>query len=420
MRLLIVDVNHEHPNTMHRNFYKALSEVMEVEYFGPGFTDEYVLSQGLKAFLEAKQHYDVIMVTWAFVLDCIDFDNPRAIYHFHRYDISKYKVGMAIRYNYMILRELLEYKESKKAIVYYHDVVNMPDEWYGKIRSILKNDFYLLTAASEFISKRNNENKKIFGLPMTNNMIKLDEQFHHKIISVPVQAATADELEYRILEEREYDWIIPGSLETGSYPKRKKVYDRISKAGYTVWDEAIDREMAYKKTRRARKNFCNYYSEVDRFINTYLLDVPNVYINNKVKVEELGIFHENYRDGLRKARIAYADGGLGKSIVRKYMEIPAAGTVLMCDNIIGIDKLGFKDRINAVFVNEQNVVRKTQKLFSDKGYIQEIANAGRKLIIDKHMVRHRAQAVKSAFKSILAESYKGSHWENGDFYIDEC
>lgn len=138
MRLLIVDVNHEHPNTMHRNFYKALSEIIEVEYFGPGLTDEYILSQGLKAFLGAKQHYDVIMVTWAFVLGCIDFNDPRSIYHFHRYDISKYKIGMAVRYNYIILRELLEYKESKKVIVYYHDIVNMSDKWYEKIKSILK------------------------------------------------------------------------------------------------------------------------------------------------------------------------------------------------------------------------------------------------------------------------------------------
>ena len=46
MRLLIIDVNHEHPNTMHRNFYKSLSEVMSVEYYGPGYTEESVLREG--------------------------------------------------------------------------------------------------------------------------------------------------------------------------------------------------------------------------------------------------------------------------------------------------------------------------------------------------------------------------------------
>lgn len=45
MRLLIIDVNHEHPNTMHRNFYKSLSEVMSVEYYGPGYTEESVLRE---------------------------------------------------------------------------------------------------------------------------------------------------------------------------------------------------------------------------------------------------------------------------------------------------------------------------------------------------------------------------------------
>ena len=417
MRLLIIDVNHEHPNTMHRNFYKSLSEVMSVEYYGPGYTEESVLREGLKVFLSGKKHFDIIMVTWAFVLTCIDFSSPRVIYRWHRYEVSKYKIGTAIRYDYGILKELLKYNGSRKVLVYYHDVVNLSDEWYEKIRSILENDFYLLTCGAEFLPLRNSEKRKVFGQTITNNVLRLDKDFHDKIISIPVQAAMPDEFEYRLLKEREYDWVVPGCINS-DYPERKKIFDRISKAGYSIWDEALDRGMAYKYSRITRKDSCVYFSRKEKLINTYLLNASNVYIPNQIKAEELGRFHENYRVGLRKARMAYADGGLGKAIVRKYIEIPAAGTVLMCDDIVGLGKLGFKDGVNAVFVNSQNVVKKTRQICLDADYMQSLADEGRNLIIQKHTVSHRVRDVRRAFKMILEEAYCGGCWENGEFYID--
>lgn len=417
MRLLIIDVNHEHPNTMHSNFYKSLSEVVDVEYYGPGYTDEIILRKGLNSFLSEKKYFDIIMVTWVFVLTCIDFSVPRTIYLWHRYDTSKYRIGTAIRYTYNILMELERYKKSKKVLVYYNDIVNLSNEWYEKIRSILNNDFYLLTCGAEFVQKWGKENKKVFGLNITNNVIRLDEEFHERIISIPIQAAMPDEFEFRLLKEREFDWVVPGCINS-DYPERKKVFDRISKAGYSIWDEALDRGMAYKHSRTTRKHSCVYYNRMDKIINTYLLDTSNVYIPNQIKAEELGKFHENYRIGLRKSRMAYADGGLGRSIVRKYIEIPAAGTILMCDDIVGLGKLGFKDGINAVFVNSQNVVRKTRQICSDPDYMQSLADEGRKLVIKKHTVSHRVKDVKRAFEMILKEAYCGGYWEEGNFYID--
>lgn len=420
MKLLLIDVNHEHPNTMHGNFYNSLSDVFDVDRFGPGYSSEKELENGLQKYLEKKRGtYDTICVTWAFILSCTSVNTLRNIYYWHRYDLSKYSINHAIKFSDSIFKELLKIKGILKWIIYYHDVVNLSKEWYLILDNLLdKEDFYLQSLGREFIPYVEENNLKIFGLNITNFMLKLAEDYNEKFISIPVQAALSDEYYYGALENREFDWCIPGNLDS-SYPERGRVLNAVKRGGFSVWDEAIDRIMAYKNSIKSRKDYCEYLNRKDRFINAYIMKQPNVYIPNHIKSVEIARFRENYREGLRKSRFAFADGGLGHSIVRKFIEIPAAGTVLMCENIIGLEKLGFKNGKNMIEVSSENVVEITKELYRDTVKMQEIADAGRKNVIENNTVKSRVKAMEAAMKAILNNEYKGSHWENGKFLVEK-
>ena len=51
--------------------------------------------------------------------------------------------------------------------------------------------------------------------------------------------------------------------------------------------------------------------------------------------------------------------------------------------------------------------------------MQEVANNGRKLIIEKHTFTNRARDTRKVFESIQAGDYSGAHWSNGDLIIEK-
>lgn len=420
MRVLIVDVCHEHPSTSHRNFYKSLSEFMDVTYFGPGYTDEKILRLGIKRYLKENDDYDFIFITWAFVLCCVDFAIPMELYHYHRYALPRYKINTAIRYCIEIYYDLLEQTGVRKILCYYHDMDNIKDRWYEKICQMLDNGFYLLSEIScQFIPEAGKTPKVYSGdYLVSDNARKIAEKYFKQIITIPVEAASFDEYEFRCISERKYDWIIPGSLSQ-FYPYRSKVMEIVKSNMLKVWDEAVNRTMAYKQNNDVNDESVYYNSVEEKILNTTCFKYSNEYIPNYLRAEALGQFHENYRDGLRKSKMAYADGGMMKTMVRKYFEIPAAGTVLVCDDIYGLNELGFVDMENCIIATPENLIEKTSAVLKDDILIQKIANAGRNLVIKKHSVIKRANDTLKVLLSIKNNRFRGVYWEHGNFIIEE-
>ena len=86
--------------------------------------------------------------------------------------------------------------------------------------------------------------------------------------------------------------------------------------------------------------------------------------------------------------------------------------------VAGAEQMGFKPNVNMIEATPKNILAVSKKIFENPGYMQEVANNGRKLIIEKHTFTNRARDTKRAFEKIQKEDYRGSHWENGDLILE--
>lgn len=415
MKILIASVNHEHPNTMHINYYNSLAEVAEVYYFGPGFSTKEELRRGISRYVDINGPFDAVICTFPLLMSSLEVSTVWEVYKWNRYFLSDYSVGEAIRYSCKIADEIRS-MDIAKFVLFSQDTINISERWYYCLKELLEFGFYIISAAPE--PNEYVEEEKTFGegLSVNNRFWKLKEQYGERFITIPVTAAICSEFFFAPLEQREYDWVIPGNID-GCYYKRGEILRQLEKAGYKIYDDFIDRTMAYR-VDESRIKRCQYRRKADKMVDEYL-GKNNPYLLNSFKREEIARWRENYNVSLRHSKAAYADGGEGRMIVRKYMEIPARGTLLMCENIPGLDKLGFRDGENMVMVTPENVLEISRELFKDLEKMQKIADNGRRLIISKHTSRNRAEGTVKAIEVILQGKYDGSYWENGEFKIRE-
>ncbi len=79
-------------------------------------------------------------------------------------------------------------------------------------------------------------------------------------------------------------------------------------------------------------------------------------------------------------------------LLKKYFEIPMAGCLLFCDNPKdSLEEIGFKDGINCMIYNKENIEEKIKWLLDEKNKdeIEKIRIEGHKLIKDNHTHKKR-------------------------------
>lgn len=415
MKLLIASVNHEHPNTMHINYYHSLAEVAEVEFYGPGFSTREELEKGINRFVDKKGPFDAIILAFPLIMSSLKVSSIRDIYRNHRYFLSDYSVNQAVQYSDRIIEDIIK-MDTIKILLYGQDIINICSEWQECLKDMLENGFYVMAPGREFIPELEEKEGQTFGegLMLNNRFKRLLEQYPEQSISIPFHAAVCGEYFFGALQNRTYDCVVPGNID-GCYSMRGQIIQKLKQAGYQMYEEFIDRNMAYK-VGAVRGERVDYAREDEQYVDSKL-GKGSPYIKNNLKREEVARWRENYRVSLRSSKIAYADGGEGHMLVRKYIEIPACGTLLICENILGLDRLGFMDGKNMVAVTIKNVVDICMDLFENLEKMQQIASDGRRLVLTKHTSRHRAENTIGVIQEIMHGNYMGSYWERGEFVI---
>ena len=392
MNVLFISTNYELFSDMEKNMWYSLAEEMNLTFFGPGFTDDKTLEEGIIPYLEKNDGFDLIVCTFGLLhLSATDF-SARELYFYNRMNISHYKLAEAIRFATWLSRDLIHIS-IPKVLMIVDDMASFSTSMSDYIEKYVEEGFYLFMCGKEFTSK----------MPMTgvyaDNMItscyrNLVENNSEKIVSLPVTAASVVEFFSSSLIDREYDWCVPGNLSK-DYHTRYSIHSIIKKNNYSVYDDFKNRNMGYEKGMKYK----SAYSIPFR------------------RLGDIASWREEYNQALRNTRVAYADGGVSRVIVRKYFEIPARGCVLMCDDIGGLKELGFIDDLNMIIVSPENVVEKSRELFSDYDKMQKIADAGQKLVMHKHTFRKRAIDAKMCFERIIEGTFRGSCWKDGDFIL---
>jgi len=408
-----VSINNEHANTTYVNFIRGLIEVADVTFYGPGYSTNEELHRGLRAFCE-EHEFDAVILSFFFAKYRSEFLEIRYAYSEYRYIWCDYSLYDAIRYIDSIVEDISRLN-IVKAVLYVDDILDMHQRWDENIRDLMKRGMYLIAPGEDFIPKISQKYLEYGQCGASNRYETLVKGCKEKIISIIVYAVSYDEFFWGPLGQRPYDWCVPGNLSEEMYPQRGKILDQLKKSQYKIFDEYVDRELPYRKSKD-RIQYTLYQREMDKAIDAQMIKY-SPYMNARVSRESIAMWRENYNRSLRESRVGYADGSFAHCIVKKYFEIPARGMVLACDEIPPLQSLGFINNENMVIVDTDNIEEVSKKLFADPDRMQDIADKGRRLVLEKHTSRQRAMDTVTALETIARGNYLGTYWKDGDFKI---
>lgn len=419
MRLLIVDVNFDYKNTMYRAFYNNLASILEVDFFGPGYVNSDELAKGIEKFLEKKRNYDAIIVGCYFIYSSSQRDTGVLRYNaysMHRGVLPYYKVSDAVKYCAHIMEEIITLPHPLKIINYYEDYVNMPIAEYRYFKDLMEHGFYMMCWGEEFM--RQYDLKTIKKNPfLTNWVLELAKGYHQKYIPISYHGIQANELYFGDLSNRKYDWNVPGNTQGGFYSDRGDMKTFLTESGCNIWNHDCYQKLSATTIKKSLIHEYEFRNKKEKYLS--FLEGKTPYISSHPKLTSIAACRENYLESLRHSKCVYADGATSKTIVRKYFEACANGAVLVCAEVPGLNNMGFIDGQNMIIADKNNILQIAKRLQGDSKSFQNIAEAGRKLVIAKHMFSNRIENLRESIEAIQKGIYAGAHWEKGDYCV-EC
>ena len=102
----------------------------------------------------------------------------------------------------------------------------------------------------------------------------------------------------------------------------------------------------------------------------------------------MGWVGESYARALNRSRFSICDGSVFNCVLRKHVEIPACGAVLVSQPIDGLKEYGFIDMENAVIGEGQPLLAKIAALIADPSRLLSVAQSGRELAHARHASKH--------------------------------
>jgi hypothetical protein len=121
----------------------------------------------------------------------------------------------------------------------------------------------------------------------------------------------------------------------------------------------------------------------------------------------------DFGDRIASTRFSYTCGSGLMMPIRKFFEIPAAGSVLVCRPFYGFAAAGFEDGVNCLIVEPERIADAHQRLAYDLDFADRLARAGQKLVIEKHSLNARARDLKDILGAIAKKTFFGSEWVGG-------
>jgi hypothetical protein len=100
---------------------------------------------------------------------------------------------------------------------------------------------------------------------------------------------------------------------------------------------------------------------------------------------------EPYARALSSSLIVPTCGTMAHELVRKHLEIPACGALLLTERTAAVEAAGFVDMETCVFADETDVVDKVEHLLAHPEEIERISTAGQNLVRTRHDIALRNQ-----------------------------
>lgn len=406
MRILIVDVNCEYRNPMYRQFHTSLSYCMDVDYFGPGYVSRKCLESGLGTYMSKQKKYDAILMTTSFLCSIGDDRTRRSTYSTHRGCIPYYKVNDALQCCRKIYDEVIKTTDTIKIYEQSEDFCSIKKGYYQICFELIENGFFILSDPKEYMCKYS---AKDLANGLTNYGYEICEKFDEKYIPITLHAVDYHEVFIRNFADRDFDWCVPGNRNWSFYSERLEAYDYIVKQA-KMWQEDPYQTLTIETINKRHLNWYRFRNKYEKLLT--LLWGKNRAISTFPKMEYIAACRQLYLDGMRSSKFVYCDGGIANCFVRKYFEACANGAVLIAKRVPGMKQMGFIHEENCIVINRYQNIKSVWRRYTEE-QLEAIAEAGQKMILEKHMFHHRAEALKETIRLIQQGRYKGAYWNDG-------
>jgi len=393
MKLLYVDCYHHYLNPTSALLPALVSAAAgQVAFYGPGYSSTADLEQGIAAFVDKTGPYDALMLGMQIPLFAWDEERlRRTMRHIERYTTFSSSRELVLPFSRDVLQNAGRLPVQRKIISllnydYYVTTKRHTDVFEGM-------DAYVITPGAQFAprleelpewawSEKHFVRKRAMVSNAWNEYLLRNES---RVISLP-HFVSDSEFSFRGLDDRKCRVSIPGV----EYVMRRK-------------GKSILRERGIRPTAKPIFNFLRYADRLG----------VRVFANNLA----MALYHAGYRGNLIDTRLVYsAREGFGIP-VRKFFEIPAAGSLLLCIPPHNFYELGFVDGEHYLEVSPDRLPDAIDAIEREPDRAQWIASNGRKLVFDRHSFAARSSQLAECFRAIEQDRFAGSYWSRGNFVV---
>ena len=121
---------------------------------------------------------------------------------------------------------------------------------------------------------------------------------------------------------------------------------------------------------------------------------------------------------LNSSKISYTCPSGAEFPVRKFLEIPASGALLMCQKFKNFENFGYINKKNVISVELNELEDAAHYYLKELDLSQEIVNNCQKFLLENHSTNSRIKQMRDALELISKNNFKGSSWKNGSFFLN--
>jgi hypothetical protein len=391
LRILFVDIHLHALNPTNSLMSTMVAYAGNVKYYGPGYVSSETIATGIKKFIDREGPFDVLFIGPNIPVVADPADWQGALTYIQKYSAwspEKKTSEVFLKEFFGLLRSLeipiklaclvtLDYYGSDERQVdrlcdlgvrvyapdagFVQDHQDMPGH-LKKERHFLRKQERLHNAWLDFLVS--NESHVVSGLHFVGD----------------------GEFIFRSLNERRTTASVPGA----EYLLRKRARKLIKRRGIDV----------------ASKRLFNAY----RVLNKLKLPVYSNYLF-------LRMFNVSYQASLGDTRFVYAARGAFGIPVRKFLEIPAAGAVMICTPPVGFNNMGFENGRHFIFCEPEDLADMILTLSKDVESLFPIVRNAQDLVRREHSAKARGYQLRSCLRALLSGTYISSRWIDGKYEV---
>tara|TARA_B110000003_G_C16637982_1_gene529084 strand:+ start:169 stop:1383 length:1215 start_codon:yes stop_codon:yes gene_type:complete len=393
IKILFLDFNIHYIAPTRNLVPSMLKNKFDVTMYGPGYTSEKTLKDGLDEFYKKSGPFDFVLASEHIIFYRNNLENNKG-----KSLLDIYSSNYVVRFQNISLLNFLNnafefFKNTrvKKIITMFETDYIYFNHDKSKILEDL--DCYMIAEGSQLI-RPTKKFKKVkyekFFDKANDNWAYFAKKNIKKIISVP-----------HFVSESEFFY--------GDIQNRKKI---INVPGVNYYN----RKRAIKILKKAKINLDSKFHMIlySLFAKLGFKPFSNPHL--------LKLYNNIFNESIINSKYSFSCGSANEVTLRKFFEIPALGSLLIMEPFNSEGKqmlvsLGYLEDRNFISCTVDNLVDKINELEKNKEYASEIAYNGQKLILKNHSSIARSEQIFKSLDAISKGQFKGTSWVKGKFKL---